>query len=138
MDEAIRITVEVGPERMDVKSVRRLRMRAPVGQQPEEMRRQQTGRFVELRGDDDRVLYRRHLTSLDARMEFPTGDPARPFGHAELKRPRTVSIIIPAAKGARAAKLMDYGPGRAEREAEAAATGSAGRELLSVDLSRSE
>lgn len=137
MDESYRVSIEVGPDRMEVKSVRKLRMRSPPDQSRRYEGRASTGRFVEIIGDKDELLYRRRLSTLDTRIEYPTGDPAQPFGHGELRRARTVSVIVPARKGARTVKLTEIGSDRNTEPGAAALDGEPGtraRELLSIAL----
>ncbi len=132
MDEAYRLTFEFDGERFALISVRRLTMRVPPSQRTEAG--DEVGRFVELRGEKGEVLYRRQITDLIERtLEYPTGDPERPFGRVEARGRKTiVSVLVPVRKGARSVVLVEaIGPRpdeRGLRKAEGA------RELVSVDL----
>lgn len=135
--EAFRLTFEYdGKEKLTLKSIRRLAMRVPPGQSQDEMLADQIGRFVELRGDKGYALYRRQITDLIPQtVEYPTGDPERPFGRVPNRVKGIVSVLVPAIKGARSVGLVETMGPSDERVARGRARR---RDMIAVDLPRDE
>lgn len=141
MDEAFRVTFEVGRDGMTLRSLRRLAMRAPAGEPKREGQADSPGRFVELRDGRGAALYRRHIDHIiPDTMEFPTGDPHRPLGRGRpMQRPCILPILVPAAKEARSVAVVEVSarrPRAAGAKKESAAI--APRDIVSVDLPRDE
>ncbi|MFA7441279.1 MAG: hypothetical protein WCZ66_09980 [Sphingomonadaceae bacterium] len=135
MKHAFRITFEYDGEKFALKSTRRVTMRVPRGQSPAEIGRDLTGRFVELRGARDELLYRRTVAGLmEPKVEYPTGDPARPFGHAKPPKGMIASVLVPARDGARKVAVVET-KGREAGKSEAKTTS---RDLFIVDLPAAE
>lgn len=133
MDEAYRLTFDFNGKELMLKSVRRLTMRVPPGQSRQAMGQGLTGRFVELRDEAGQPLYRRQVSGLVSQtVEYPTGDPARPFGRKVLRRHQTVAILVPALPHGRTVAVVEAvgRPADQARGAEAAEQ----RELVIVDL----
>lgn len=134
MDKAYRLTFEEEKGRLSLKSVKRLEMRAPPGHGREQLAEKLTGRFVLLRDKKGATLYRRSINGLlPSTVEYPTGDPAQPFGRVEPRRPRIVSIVVPEIPGAQVAALVEMPPGGRRGKAKAKAA-DAPVELITVNL----
>jgi hypothetical protein len=141
MDEAYRVTFEVGRDGMTLRSLRRLAMRAPAGEPTREGQADTPGRFVELRDARGTALYRRHIDHIiPDTMEFPTGDPQRPLGRGRpMQRPCILPVLVPAAKDARSVAVVEVAvrrPRAADAKKGRAAIGP--RDLVSIDLPRDE
>lgn len=136
MDEAYRLTFEIDGDKLSLRSVRRLAMRAPAGEKQMASDGIVTGRFVELRGPKGEALYRRQISSLiPERREFPTGDPKRPFGVTASGPRDLVSVIVPAHDRARSIALVhETGRRPSVKKGAKAAAAPTRRDLLSVDL----
>ena len=135
MDEAYRLTFEIEGDAFTLKSVRRLAMRVPPGQDAAAMRAELGGRFVELRGAGGVPLYRHHVGDLASTMtEYPTGDPARPFGWTKLPR-RLFSVLVPVIDGGRSVAIVEVG-GRPAGKRAAKGAASSSRALATVELPR--
>jgi hypothetical protein len=133
MDEAFRITLEYDGEKLSLKSIRRVAMRVPRGQTQADIARNPAGRFLELRGADDELLYRRAVGQLiPPTIEYPTGDPAQPFGRAKPPRGASFSVLVPVRKGARRVSIVESGGATAK----ASARGT--RDLFTADLPGTE
>lgn len=137
MDEAFRVTFEMGRDGLALRSVRRLAMRAPAGARGGRAENASPGRFVELRDARGAALYRRHIDHIiPDSMEFPTGDPERPLARG---RPPTraciLPILVPATKGARSLAVVEVSRPRARGTAKQAAP-LRPRDLVSVELPR--
>ena len=133
MDEALRITLEYDGEKFAVKSIRRVAMRVPRGQSQGDIARNLTGRFVELRGAANELLYRRAVAELIPKtVEYPTGDPAQPFGRAKPPRGTSVSVLVPIRKGGRKVAIVETA-GLAGK-AKSSDARYASRDLLVVDV----
>lgn len=142
MDEAYRITLDYDGDRFTLKSMRKLAMRVPPAQRGD----RRIGRFVELRGAKDEPLYRRQIGQLiPETVEFPTGDPKRPFGRTTPPARRLVTVLVPAheraltlaivdARGSRAGKAGKTG--KAAKTKRAAAGEGGPRDLFTVKLPR--
>ena len=133
MDHAYRVTLEYDGEKFALKSMLRVAMRVPRGQSPGDIARNLTGRFVELRGDADELLYRRAVGELiPPTIEYPTGDPDRPFGRAKPPRGATVAVLVPVREGGRKVAIVEAGSlGTAKTRGETRFTS---RVLFTVDL----
>ena len=135
MSDAYRLVFDVEDDHITLTHVRRIAMRVPRGQTAAEMSQPTSGRFVEVIGDQDRTLYRRPLeVQLDPRVEYPTGDPARPFGRAAAPRRREVVVLVPADPQARRALIVEVRARRQRDGAAASAVAVERRELVSVTL----
>jgi len=135
MDQAYRITFEVDGDRLTLKAVRKLTMRVPPDDRSARSGDDMPGRFIELRGGKGEPLYRREVGNLIARhIEFPTGDPAQPFGRGPAPgRSRLVSVLVPAEPDGRSVAVVESRL-RAERAGRKRAARR--RDLISVDLPR--
>jgi len=137
MDEAFRVTFELGRDGLALRSVRRLAMRAPAGVRSDGRDAESPGRFVELRDARGAALYRRHIDHIipDA-MEFPTGDPERPLARGRpLTRTCILPILVPAAKEARSLAVVEVSRPRTRGAAKQGAP-LRPRDLVSVELPR--
>lgn len=120
-------------EKLVLRSVKEVAMRALASESTSDQPAR-TGRFVELRSAQGSPVYRRHVSGAVPRtIEYPTGDPARPFGHARPPRGAVFSVVVPAHAEARTAALVDV-EGRAGAGAKQAAVAPAQRDVLVVDL----
>ncbi len=107
MTQALRLTFEYDSQEMKLKSVRRLEMRVPAGQSARDMARPLAGHFVEVRAETGAALYRRSISGLMPDMvEYPTGNPARPFGRAVAIRKRSISVLVPALEQGRSVAIV--------------------------------
>ena len=142
MDEAYRLTFEIDGDKLALRSVRRLVMRAPAGEKRTTSDGTVTGRFVELRCAKGEALYRRQISSLvPERREYPTGDPKRPFGVTASGPRDLVSVIVPAHERAHSVALVhEIGRRPSVKTGAKAAKADAPtrRDLLSVDLTDSK
>jgi hypothetical protein len=137
MTYAYRVTLEYDGERFALKSMRRLAMRAPRGQSAREIGRSVTGRFVELRSPGGEVLYRRGIDQLiPATVEYPTGDPSRPFGRVKAPRRTTLSLVVPARDGALTMAIVEVRTDTEKGRTKDAQ--SATRNLFALDLPRGD
>jgi hypothetical protein len=135
MSDAYRLVFDVEDDHITLTHIRRIAMRVPPSQTTAEMARPTSGRFVEVIGDQDRTLYRRPLeVQLNPHVEYPTGDPARPFGHAPAPRRREVVVLVPADPAARRALIVEVRARRPRGEATTSAVTVERRELASVTL----
>lgn len=137
MDEAFRVTFEVGRDGMTLRSLRRLAMRAPAGEPQREGPADTPGRFVELRDAHGTTFYRRHIDHIiPDTMEFPTGDPQRPLGRSRpTQRPCILPVLVPAAKDARSVAVVEVfarRPRAADAKSEHPALSP--RDIVSIDL----
>lgn len=139
MDEAYRLTFEHDGDGLILKSVRKVKMRVPAGRRDDSA--EQTGRFVELRGEGGKPLYRRQVTDIASRtVEYPTGDPERPFGRTEARH-GIVTVLVPADEGGRSVALVEVAApsGREGRLRQATRRAAPQRrDLIAVDLPRDE
>jgi len=97
------------------------------------------GRFVELRGPDKEVLYRRAVGQLiPDTVEYPTGDPAQPLGRVAAPRRGEVVILVPADPEARSVAIVDVGrpSGAGKRKTQKSDEAGRPRDLIAVDLPR--
>lgn len=140
MSHAWRLTFTYDGDEFSLKSSRRILKRIPRGQSKDDMAASRTGRYVELRGANKEVLYRRAVTELlSPTVEFPTGDPARPLGRATAPRRGSVSILVPAEPEGRSVAIVEAGRGK-PASSEKSQTGArstsvdAPRDLIAVDL----
>jgi hypothetical protein len=93
---AIRLTFSYQGRKVALQSRQHLRMKAPPTDRIDEYEKQ-SGAWIELRDDKQRVLYRRVLHNLipDA-LEAPSGDPARSFTRVHVEPGKGVfSIVVP-------------------------------------------
>ncbi len=139
MDEAFRVTFEVGRDGMTLRSLRRLAMRAPAGDPEREGQAETPGRFVELRDARGTALYRRHIDHIiPDTMEFPTGDPQRPLSHGRpMQRPCILPVLVPVSKDARSVAVVEVAmrrPRATGAKKESAAIRP--RDIVSIDLPR--
>ena len=137
MDEAFRVTFEVGRDGMTLRSLRRLAMRAPAGEPQRDGPADTPGRFVELRDAHGTALYRRHIDHIiPDTMEFPTGDPQRPLNRGRpMPRPCILPVLVPVAKDARSVAVVEVFA-RRPRAADATNEHPAmrPRDIVSIDL----
>jgi hypothetical protein len=75
-----------------------------------------------------------------ATVEYPSGDPRRPFGRTAAPR-RLVTVLVPAHEAGRSVALTEVAPpaqrrARGPKQVEEAAPRS--RDLITVDLRRAE
>jgi hypothetical protein len=135
MDEAYRLTFELDGDRLALKAVRRVTMRVPRGESSD--RAERVGRFVELRGGTGEPLYRRQVTDLaSGTVEYPTGDPRRPFARTEAPG-RLVTVLVPAHEAARSVALVEVAapPQRSDRAMQREGyPAPRSRDLITVDL----
>jgi hypothetical protein len=137
MDEAFRVTFEVGRDGMTLRSLRRLAMRAPAGEPQGDGPVDTPGRFVELRDADGAALYRRHIDHIiPDTMEFPSGDPQRPLSRGRpTQRPCILPVLVPVATGARSVAVVEV---LARRPSAAGAKNEnpamRPRDIVSIDL----
>jgi hypothetical protein len=134
MEQSYRLIFAYEGDKLVVRSVQRIAMRA-IASEPIEERTPRTGRFVELRTMGGKPVYRRHISGFVPKtVEYPTGDPVRPFGRTTPPGSAVFSVVVPAHAEARTAALMDVeGESGPSRKAEATAA-PAPRDLLVVDL----
>jgi hypothetical protein len=138
MTHAWRLTFAYDGETFTLKSTRRLVKRVPAGTAPGA---DTAGRFVELRGPERKVMYRRRITHITPdTIEFPTGDAEQPFGRGRPRKYREVSLLVPALDQARSVAIVSAGkaPMDAERKQDDSAGSGGSRDLISVDLPRDE
>ncbi len=135
MTDAWRLTFSYEGNRFSLKSIRRLTKRVPPARSSD---RGVKGRFVELRGKGKEVLYRRSITNLiPETLEYPTGDPAQPFGRVPAPKSGEVSILVPARPEGLVVSIVEAGapqPQKGRRKAQSAAAAEAARDLIVVDL----
>lgn len=138
MTESIRLLFRYRGDEMVVHSMRRIRMRAPI----EDRQRATTGiagRFVELRSEDGRVIYRRLITGEAPRMvEYPTGDPQRPFARVAPPPGAIFSIVVPLVDRASQAVIVDVEAAAADGGAVSRTSGLAARDVVTVGLGSKE
>ncbi len=136
MDEAVRITIEYTGKTRTVTSVRRVSMRVPNARvlPTDRSFEPEIGHFAELRGAQDKVLYRCVVNDLfPSTVEVPTGDADRPFAQApagEMKR--LAVLLVPAVPGATKVVLLESWRRRKSRRAKRESLQT--REVLAVDL----
>lgn len=136
MGHSWRLTFAYDGDDFTLKSARKLAKRVPPGQPHNGDR---GGRYVELRGPDRQILYRRAITELiPDTVEYPTGDPNRPLGRAPAPRRGEVAILVPDLPGGGSVAIVAVG--RSGRAAEGATQGGAEArapvDLIVVDLPR--
>lgn len=84
------------------------------------------GRFLELRDEEGQTLYRRAVTqSLPDMLEYPTGDPDRPFGRAPVPQGKVIFVRVPADERARSAAVVDATAAKRGRRSADAGTAEA-------------
>ncbi len=139
MPQAWRLTFAYDGDDFKLKSARKLIKRLPPGEVAEKAH---IGRYVELRGANRQVLYRRSITELlPATVEYRTGDPTRPLARVPAKRRGEIAVLVPAmAEGLKVA-LVAVGQGRPKtaHAAQAMQSGAAEEgilDLVNVDLPR--
>src|SRR3954467_6027076 len=133
-DQAWRLVFAYDGENLTLTSTQRLTKRVPPGREAGPGRR---GRFVELRGPDREVLYRRAVDHLiPATVEYPTGDPEQPLGRAAAPRRGEVIIFVPAEPDARSVAIVavDRPVSSGRRKTAKSAEAGPPRDLISVDL----
>lgn len=133
METSYRIVLAYEGEKLVLRSVKEIAMRAPASE-PIDDQHSRTGRFVELRSAKGRPVYRRHVSAAVPRtIEYPTGDPVQPFGRTRPPRGAVFSVVVPATSDARTAALVDV-EGKARAGAREAFSAPAPRDLLIVEL----
>jgi hypothetical protein len=134
MAQAWRLTFAYEGDEFTLVSLRKLVKRVPPGQQIEPDR---SGRFVELRGANNEVLYRRSVDHIiPDTVEYPTGDPAQPLGRVAAPRHGEVAILVPAEPEGRSVAVVAVGrpPGMGERKTQKSAVADGPRDLIAVEL----
>jgi hypothetical protein len=113
---AIRLTFSYDDRTITIQSRQHLRMKPPPSDQIDEYERQ-SGTWIELRDDKQRVLYRKVLHDLiPTELEAPSGDPTRSFTRVPAKSSKGVfSIVVPDLAQAARVLLFDT-PKRAESD----------------------
>lgn len=140
MDHAWRLTFAFDGDKFSLKSSQRILKRIQRGQSRDDMAASKAGRFVEVRGANREVLYRRAVTELlSPTVEYPTGDPARPLGRAAAPRRGSVSILVPAHADGRSVAIVDTGREKHEgstkpRTDTPSTSVAAPRDLIVIDL----
>ena len=135
MTHAWRLTFAYDGDSFTLKSTLKLEKRVPAGQAADA---KHSGKYVELRSAQRKVIYRRRISELlPDTVEYPTGDPEKPFGRAARKSGE-VSILVPAlAEGQTVAIVAAGRPlSDATRKQGAEAEAAIVRDLISVDLPR--
>lgn len=75
------------------------------------------GRFVELRSaEGETILSSRVPSDHRPTVEYPTGDPDRPFGRAEPPPGSIVTVVVPADDRAATAALVEVSTSRSPGE----------------------
>lgn len=144
MAHAWRLTFAYDGDRFSLKSKRKLEKRVARGQSGEAMARTRAGCFIEVRGGNDEILYRRAITELlSDTVEHPTGDPARPLGRVAAPRRGEVSVLVPDLSGGRTVAIVAVGrrafaSDEQRSAASPGAEGIAARDLITVELPREE
>ena len=136
MGHAWRLTFAYDGDDFSLKSARKLAKRVPPGQTPNA---DHVGRYVELRGPDRQILYRRAITELiPDSVEYPTGDPTRPLGRVPAPRHGEVAILVPDLPAGGTVAIVAVGhPGRAVKDTtQRGAESRAPIDLIVVDLPR--
>ena len=136
MEHVWRLIFSLDGDKFTIKSMRKLVKRAPRGQP---LTAVPAGRFIEVRGKDQRALYRRNIGEiLAATVEYPTGDPARPLGRVPAPHQREVVILVPAPEeGHSAAIVVATQPGQSDKNPkQASVDAGAVRDLIVVELPR--
>jgi hypothetical protein len=135
MSQAWRLTFAYDGDKFTLKSTRKLVKRVPPSQAHDTGH---AGRFVELRGPNRQILYRRAITELiPDTVEYPTGDPAQPLGRVAAPRRGEVAILVPAPPEGHSVAIVVGRPGRAgKRTKQSGAETSGPRDLIAVDLPR--
>jgi hypothetical protein len=107
-EQALRIVFRHDEKGVTLKSAERVDMRIPPSEVGDRALPSGTvGLFAELRSGDGATLFTRALADRDARrLEYPTGDKDRPFGHALVPGPVFVSVLLPAHRDARSVALV--------------------------------
>lgn len=132
MTHAWRLTFAYDGDQFTLKSTRKLAKRVAHG---EPARTDRAGRFIELRGVNGQVLYRRSIAALiPDSVEFPTGDPARPFDHAPAPGRGEVAILVPALPEGRSVAIVAIPSGPAAKGKQGSAESRVPRDLVTVDL----
>jgi hypothetical protein len=135
-EQAWRLIFDYEGDEFSFRSAQRLAKRVPRGQHPDPQR---NGRFVELRGPDREVLYRRAVDQLiPDTVEYPTGDPAQPLGRVAGPRHGEVIILVPDEPAARSVAIVAVSPRTTGGKRKTPRTDQAGspRDLIAVDLPR--
>lgn len=133
-DRAWRLVFAYEGDDITLQSAQRLRKRVPPGQ---ELALAPTGRLVELRGPDREVLYRRAVDHLlPDTVEYPTGDPAQPFGRVARPHRGEAIVLVPDEPGARSVAIVAAEPPTGSRKSARSAQANRPRDLIAVDLPR--
>jgi len=104
MTDAWRLTFAYHGDDFTLKSVSRVTKRIPRSQYIDG---NHSACDVELRGEGNEVLYRRTIAHLiPDTVEYPTGDPARPFGRVAAPLAGEVAVLVPAARDGRYVALV--------------------------------
>src|SRR5690606_14399504 len=113
--------------------------RVPPGQPLTE----RSGRFIEVRGANRQVLYRRAITELlPENIEYRTGNPEQPLGRTPAPRRGEISLLVPDLADGRSAALVvttRTGPDGERPRTGASqdiARSTRSRDLITIDLPR--
>lgn len=108
MSHAYRLLLAYEGDALVVRSVKRVAMRIANADRHDAARK---GAAIELRSDTGETLYRASIAhAVPETVEYPTGDPERPFGHAAPPRDAVFSVLVPAHPEARTAALHGLRP----------------------------
>ena len=125
---AWRLTFAYDGDDFTLKSARKLVKRVPPGQSLDAMVAQRSGRFVELRGSKQEILYRRAVTNLiPDTVEYPTGNPERPLGRVTAPIRGQVSVLVPSLPDASMVAIVETGKRRPSVDKSSSATGEKSR-----------
>lgn len=132
---AWRLTFAYEGESFTLTSTRRLAKRIPPGQRATTGH---SGRFLELRDANRKVLYRRSIGELVSEtVEYRTGDSAHPLRRARAPKHGEVSVLVPDLPDGAAVAIVAAGAARPDgtgNGARADAQGVEERDLVCVDL----
>lgn len=143
MAEALRLSFVQRGAKVELRSVRRIRMRVPPGvRDPRaKIRDDAVGEWIELRGANGETLYRRFVSELvQADLNVAHGARGEPMRRAEgLPREHVFTVLVPYREDARQVLVVQRRR-RAGRSATAAATletvHHADIDLASVDIKK--
>lgn len=131
MSEALRLRFEYVEDRIDLVSVQRLSMRVPPPSGPRPP--SGGGPAVELRDEAGQVLYRRVATVVPDTVEYPTGDPQRPWAHGPAPDRGVSSVLVPVDGRGRLVAVVGF-PREAQERGSAAGEPVAPVDLATVPL----
>lgn len=110
---AVRLTFTREESELELVDVRRVRMRVPAGEQVDD-NDERIGNWVEVRNDEDEVLYRRRRQPITPEtVEVPRVGGG--FERVPSRSAQVVSILVPDVEGARRVLLRERRRTREER-----------------------